>query len=203
MMMVGSSPRVCLLLGGFLFRGIQTHPTDSHERRWLVLSLRHTSGTVDKVPALRASKRRAGKRALSSCHPAAITLIHGIRGRSRRPYGLLQAGRRKSLRGGSSTQPTNPAARYEPAPARKTNTGAQTWVIHRVKNSSASVRARSSGEKSWEPLWKKSPDVIERHDDHDDAAQHIDRLHAGRRSGAVYSRRMTDGLGNGGHVATL
>ena len=41
-------------------------------------------------------------------------------------------------------------ARYEPVPARNTNTGAQKCVIHRVKNSTALVFVKSSGENSCE-----------------------------------------------------
>src|SRR6185436_4999115 len=39
-------------------------------------------------------------------------------------------------------------ARYEPVPARNTNTGAQKCVAHRVKNSAAVVFVKSSGENS-------------------------------------------------------
>ena len=58
-------------------------------------------------------------------------------------------------------------------PAVKRNTGAQTWVIQRVKNRIGVVRARSSGEKLHGARVEEITRVVEGHDDHDRPAQRV------------------------------
>ena len=66
--------------------------------------------------------------------------------------------------------------RYAPVPVSRKKTGAQKWVIQRVKNSAAPARRDVGGA---DPRYAEEiARVIERHDDHDHAADDVDRLEA-------------------------
>ena len=80
--------------------------------------------------------------------------------------------------------------RQAPVPVSRKKTGAQMLVIQRVKKSATEAVARLVGEPG---MAEEVARVIERHDDHDDAAKEIDRFEAGAFDG--------DGFGQGGHLA--
>ena len=65
-----------------------------------------------------------------------------------------------------------PSARQAPVPVSRKNVGAQRWVIQRVKNSGTVVCARFVGLSARHA--EEVAHVIERHQDHDDAAQRVD-----------------------------
>ena len=61
--------------------------------------------------------------------------------------------------------------RYAPVPVSRKKTGAQKCVIQRVKNSGIVVWDRFGGAEAG--LAKEVASVIERHQDHDDAAEDV------------------------------
>ncbi len=79
--------------------------------------------------------------------------------------------------------------RNAPSPAVNTNTGAQKCVTQRVRNRIARRRREVGRRRRHRGAMKEVAHVIERHDDHDGAAQGVDRFDASGRRLALLWRR--------------